>query len=115
MKLLLQRNVENLGEIGEVVNVADGYGRNYLLPNGFAVDLTKDNLHRFEMMKRRLIAMERETIQKFQLLAKELGKSSCTIIDSRQLFFSSGGTPAPGAQSGGEEKLAGIDDSDIPF
>ena len=80
MKLLLQRNVEKLGKIGETVNVAAGYGRNYLLPRGLAVELTKDNLHRFESMKRRLIAMEQETKEKFQLLAAELEKSSCTII-----------------------------------
>ena len=80
MKLLLQRNIENLGRLGEVVHVADGYGRNFLLPKGYAVELTKDNLHRFESMKRRLIALEQETKEKFQVLAKELEKASCTII-----------------------------------
>ena len=80
MKLLLQKNVLGLGKLGEIVNVADGYGRNFLLPEGMAVEVTKDNLHRFEVMKRRLIAAEQETIEKFQLLAKELEKASCTII-----------------------------------
>jgi len=80
VNLLLQKNVDKLGKIGDIVKVADGYGRNYLLPHGLAVELTKDNLHRFESMKRRLIAMEQETKEKFQLLAKELEKSSCTII-----------------------------------
>ena len=80
MKLLLQRNVDKLGQIGDIVKVGDGYGRNYLLPYGFAVELTKDNLHRFESMKRRLIAMEQETKEKFLVLAKELEKASCTMI-----------------------------------
>lgn len=80
MKLLLQKNVANLGKLGEIVTVANGYGRNFLLPKNYAVELTSDNLYRFEVMKRRLIAMEQETIQKFQLLAKELEKASCTII-----------------------------------
>jgi len=80
MKLLLQRNVEKLGKIGDIVKVADGYGRNYLLPYGLAVELTADNLNRFEAMKRRLIAQEQETKEKFLLLAKELEKASCTII-----------------------------------
>ncbi|MGQ9590654.1 MAG: 50S ribosomal protein L9 [Planctomycetota bacterium] len=80
MKLLLQRNVEKLGKIGDVVDVADGYGRNYLLPMGFAVELTPDNLHRFEAMKRKLIALGEETKEKLQLLAKELDRASCTII-----------------------------------
>ena len=80
MKLLLQRNVDKLGKIGDIVKVADGYGRNYLLPYGLAVELTKDNLNRFETVKRKLIAQEQETKEKFQLLAKELEKASCTII-----------------------------------
>ncbi len=80
MKLLLQRNIQNLGKLGDVVDVADGYGRNYLLPKGYGVELTDDNLHRFEQKKRRLIAQEQETIQNYQVLAKELEKTSCTII-----------------------------------
>lgn len=80
MKLLLQRNVEHLGNIGDIVHVAGGYGRNYLLPRGYAVELTPDNLHRFESMKRKLIALEQETKEKYQVLAKELEKVSCTVI-----------------------------------
>ncbi len=80
MKLLLQRNIEKLGKIGDVVDVADGYGRNYLLPMGFAVELTPDNLHRFEAIKRRLIALGEETKEKLQVLARELAKTSCTLI-----------------------------------
>ena len=80
MKLLLQRNIDKLGNIGDVVNVAAGYGRNYLLPQGLAVELSPDNLQRFDSMKRKLIALEQETKGKFQVLAKELEKASCTII-----------------------------------
>lgn len=80
MKLLLQRNVEKLGNIGDIVDVDPGYGRNYLMPKGLAVELTKDNLNRFESMKRKLIAIEKETKEKFQVMAKELEKASCTII-----------------------------------
>jgi len=72
--------VDKVGKIGEVVKVADGYGRNYLLPQGLAVELTPDNLNRFESMKRKLIALEQETKEKFQLLAKEIEKADCTII-----------------------------------
>lgn len=80
MKLLLQRNVDKLGNIGDIVVVADGYGRNFLLPEGLAVELSPDNLNRFESMKRRLIALEQETKEKFQVLSKEIEKASCTII-----------------------------------
>ena len=43
MKLLLQTKIPGLGEIGEVVDVADGYGRNYLLPQRLAVPNTPEN------------------------------------------------------------------------
>ena len=80
MKLLLQRNVQKLGKIGDIVEVADGYGRNFLLPRGLGVEVTNDNLNRFESTKRRLIQLEQETKEKFQVLAKEIEQASCTII-----------------------------------
>ena len=40
MKVLLKEDVDNLGYAGEVYKVADGYGRNYLIPQGFAVVAT---------------------------------------------------------------------------
>ncbi|MEM7235177.1 MAG: 50S ribosomal protein L9 [Planctomycetota bacterium] len=80
MKVLLQRNIEKLGNIGDIVAVAPGYGRNYLLPQGMAVEVSKGNLNRFEGIKRKLIAQEAETKAKFEALAKELEKASCTII-----------------------------------
>ena len=80
MKLLLQRNIEKLGTIGDIVDVPPGYGRNYLLPKGLAVEVTADNINRFEGMKRRLIAIEQETKEKFELLAKEIEGASCTVV-----------------------------------
>lgn len=80
MRLLLQKNIEHLGTIGEIVDVANGYARNYLVPQGLAAELTKDNLHRFESMKRRLIAEEEENKTKQQVVAKEIEKAACTII-----------------------------------
>ncbi|NLK08544.1 MAG: 50S ribosomal protein L9 [Firmicutes bacterium] len=44
MKVILQQDVKNLGAQGDVVNVADGYGRNFLIPRGLAVEATKTNL-----------------------------------------------------------------------
>ncbi|GAB88772.1 50S ribosomal protein L9 [Gordonia rhizosphera] len=41
MKLILTAAVENLGEAGDTVEVKDGYGRNYLLPRGFAIKATR--------------------------------------------------------------------------
>ena len=44
MQVLLRQDVENVGELGDVVDVAAGYARNYLLPRRLAVEVTKANL-----------------------------------------------------------------------
>ena len=48
MKLILKKNVENLGEAGQVVQVKAGYGRNYLVPHGLAYVASEANMKRLE-------------------------------------------------------------------
>lgn len=48
MKVILMQDVSNLGEVGDVVEVANGYGRNFLLPQGFAVAATAKNKRQLE-------------------------------------------------------------------
>ena len=48
MELILLEKVQNLGDLGDLVNVKAGYGRNYLVPQGMAVPATKENLAAFE-------------------------------------------------------------------
>ena len=48
MEIILLKNVANLGVLGDKVKVRSGYGRNYLVPRGFAVTATADNLKVFE-------------------------------------------------------------------
>ena len=52
MKVVLQRPVEKLGVPGDVVDVADGYARNYLVPRGFAVRATKGMVRHQDSLKR---------------------------------------------------------------
>ena len=80
MKLLLKKNVPNLGSLGQIVDVKRGYARNYLVPCGFAMEVTNANLQWFEAQKRRLIQQEEETKGKLRLLCDELEGASCTII-----------------------------------
>ncbi len=60
MEVLLKRSIDNLGRLGDVVTVRKGYGRNYLLPLGFAVPVTKANLQQIE--KERALAMSESTM-----------------------------------------------------
>lgn len=51
MRIILIKDVRRLGLAGDIINVKDGYGRNYLLPQGFAVLATKDALKKIEAIK----------------------------------------------------------------
>ncbi|MCX4309534.1 MAG: 50S ribosomal protein L9 [Desulfovibrio sp.] len=56
MKIILRADVENLGVLGDVVNVKPGYGRNYLLPQGLAMTASPGNLKVFEKERKKLQA-----------------------------------------------------------
>jgi large subunit ribosomal protein L9 len=77
MKVILIQAVENLGEIGDVVEVANGYGRNFLIPRGLAVAATAKNKRQFEheqRLRERRIAQARRAAE---LFASELQAISC--------------------------------------
>src|ERR1700682_1144327 len=67
MQIILQENVEKLGERCEVVTVAEGYARNYLLPRKLALEASPNNLKRLEKIRGSLAKRtptEREQAQK---------------------------------------------------
>ena len=72
MQVLLRRNVEKLGRIGEIVEVKPGYARNYLIPQGLAVTATKVNIKRLDREKALLLAEEEKTRQTWQAYADTL-------------------------------------------
>lgn len=79
MKVLLTQDVYNLGHAGDVKNVADGYGRNYLLPRGMAVLATSSALKRAERLK--VTATEKRAREKADIdaLASVIGGSHFTF------------------------------------
>jgi len=68
MKVLLKQDVEKLGHKGDIVEVAPGYGRNYLIPRRLAVEVTPQNIKQIELERKALL----KKIEKEKLSAKEL-------------------------------------------
>lgn len=80
MQVLLREKIDNLGEPGDVVNVASGYARNYLLPCNMAVVVTEDNMRRIQK-EQELRRQEMEKLQSSLAELKEkLEQISCTVI-----------------------------------
>ena len=79
MQVLLRKNVERLGRMGDVVDVKSGYARNYLLPQKIAVTLTQGNIRRVEIEKLRAEAQRQAKAQELALLAERLATASITI------------------------------------
>ncbi|MCD6310895.1 MAG: 50S ribosomal protein L9 [Elusimicrobia bacterium] len=94
MKVILTKNVENLGDIGEIKVVADGYARNYLLPGGFALKSTKHAEQQVEKMKALYIAEKGRILQKAKEAAEALDKAEINIAknvhEEKKLFGSLG-------------------------
>lgn len=79
MKLILQEDVEKLGSAGEVVDVKDGYGRNYLIPQGKARVATESKLKEIEEIRKQAEKRAELTVEKAKDMANELEKISVTI------------------------------------
>ncbi|MBU1061200.1 MAG: 50S ribosomal protein L9 [Candidatus Omnitrophica bacterium] len=79
MKVILIEDVQNLGSVGDVIQVKEGYARNYLFPKNLARHATDSNLKMIEeIKKRKIFALEKEKKEAGQLKEK-LSLVSCTI------------------------------------
>jgi large subunit ribosomal protein L9 len=94
MKVILLEKIRNLGELGDNVIVANGYGRNYLLPQRKAVPATKDNLLKFEGQRAELEGKANEFLAKAQEKLSQIEALNVTIKahsgDEGKLFGSIG-------------------------
>jgi large subunit ribosomal protein L9 len=72
MKVILKENVETLGQIGDVVKVAPGYARNYLLPKNFAIEATDKNAKALEHTKRQMAYKKNKTLEAAKNLVAKL-------------------------------------------
>jgi large subunit ribosomal protein L9 len=80
MRIVLRENVEKLGRRGEVVKVADGYARNFLLPKKLAFEATDANLKRIEQERRVREVQESRDKQESQALSTRMSQLSLTAV-----------------------------------
>ncbi len=79
MKIILKQDVEKLGKAGDVVKVAPGYGRNYLIPRRLAVEATAGNLKITEIEKLAQARRDQHEKEAATLIAREIVKFNVTI------------------------------------
>ena len=78
-EVLLRETIEHLGQRGEVVKVADGYARNYLLPRNLALPVTKSNQRQVERERAAAAAREAEERVVAQALASRIEAVHCVM------------------------------------
>jgi large subunit ribosomal protein L9 len=79
MKLILTQEVDGLGAPGDVVDVAAGYGRNYLLPRGFGITWTRGGEKQVDLIKRARAAREIRTMEDAQAVVGRLQKLTVRV------------------------------------
>ena len=79
MELLLKKNIDKLGRIGDVVKVKEGYARNYLLPKGLATSVSPANLKQIEKEKKKMELQLKEEMERLQGVLERISAASCTI------------------------------------
>jgi large subunit ribosomal protein L9 len=79
MEVILKEDIPNVGKMGEVVRVRDGYARNYLLPRGLVLVANKKNLKGFEHQKQVVQSQKARVVNQAQALAEKLSHVSLVI------------------------------------
>ncbi|MBN1906133.1 MAG: 50S ribosomal protein L9 [Deltaproteobacteria bacterium] len=91
MKVILTTEIDSLGLEGDTVNVAKGYARNYLIPKGFALEATNQNI--------KLIEMQKKKIDERRLKAQEGAEKVKELISEKVITITQ--------KAGDEDKLYG--------
>jgi large subunit ribosomal protein L9 len=79
MKVILKVNVDSLGKAGEIIKVADGYARNYLIPKGLAVEASNWSMKALEHEKSRIMKKIETDRKKAEVMVEKIQGVTCTI------------------------------------
>ena len=92
MKVILIENVPSLGKTGDIVQVAEGYGRNFLIPKKIALETTPANLRHLDQQREVFLHRATKEKQSASDLASKIGELPCTLVrptgESEKLFGS---------------------------
>ena len=92
MKVILAQDAPNIGKVGEVVVVKDGYARNFLIPKGIAMDFNPQNLKAVEEKKKKIEFQSKKSKDDAAALGQKLENISCTVavkvIEEDRIFGS---------------------------
>src|ERR1039457_5611384 len=72
MKVILKENIDTLGHIGDIVKVAPGYARNYLVPKGLAIEATLKNAKALDHIKRQMEYRKNKVLEQVKGLAARI-------------------------------------------
>lgn len=79
MKVILKQNIKKVGEIGDIVEVSNGFARNFLIPQGKAISYSMGNFKQVEYLKKKELANKEKELNKAKDLAEKLSNISLVI------------------------------------
>jgi len=92
MKVILKENIETLGSIGDIVKVAPGYARNYLVPKGYAIEATTRNAKALEHAKRQMEYKKNKVLELAKSILEKIEATPLNLVhqagESDKLFGS---------------------------
>jgi large subunit ribosomal protein L9 len=80
MKVILKENIETLGSIGDIVKVAPGYARNYLVPKGYAIEATTRNAKALEHAKRQMEYKKNKVLESAKNLLEKIEATPLILV-----------------------------------
>ena len=80
MKVILKENIDTLGHIGDIVKVAPGYARNYLVPKGLAIEATEKNAKALDHAKRQMEYKKNKVLEQAKGLAAKIEALTLNLV-----------------------------------